>query len=206
MARPPKQPERTKFTEPRDLDAYDKLPTWRAGAEAGSYFGALLNSPPFALNRAQLSSLIRTAGEYEGTYSHAEREMVDQTLSALFKSNHFLSMHVGDALAAGVRLELIEAIRNGRDKDLDDHERLLVTYIRQVATGTVTDQIFEAVQMHLGTRGIVEYTVLITTLLMTMRQMQAFGCPQMSDEEVDAMIRSFREGTTKPPDFRVRIR
>ena len=206
MPRPPRQPDRHDFSDSRDLEAYDGMPSWRVGAQADPYFGALLTSPPFALNRAQLSSLIRTAGERKGTYSHAEREMVDHVLSAMFKSNHFLKNHIGDALAAGVRLEVIEGIRNGREEGFTDHERLLVNYIRQVATGGVTDATFDALERHLGTRGIVEYTVLVTVLQMTMRQNQAFGCPQASDQEIDEIIRGFREGVKSVPDSPQRIR
>ncbi len=205
MPRPLRQPERSELSG-SDLEACDKMPRWRVGEEAGPYFGALLNAPPFALNRTQFSSLIRTAGERKNTYTHAQRELVDEVLSALFKGNHVLRMHIGDAIAAGVRLEAIEAIRSGRDKDLTEEERFLVTYIRQVATGTVTDEVFNAVEKLMGTRGIVEYTVLITGLFMTMRQMQAFGCPQPSDEEVDAIIKRYKQGTEAVPDFMVRIR
>jgi hypothetical protein len=200
-----KQPDRAEFRE-SDLEAFDQVPKWRVGDNAGPYFGTLLNAPPFALNRAQLSSLIRTAGERDDTYTHLQRELVDQTLCALFSDNHFLSMHIGDAIAVGVSVETIEAIRSGRDEDLDDEVRDFVTYIRQVATGTVTDDMFGAVRQRIGTRGIVEYTYLITTLLMTMRQMQAFDCPQPSTEEVEEMIAKYKDGRLAAPDFRERIR
>jgi hypothetical protein len=181
------------------------MPEWRVGKKAGHYFGALLNSPRFALNRAQFSTLIRTAGERPGTYSHADREVVDQVLAALLGTNYFLSMHISDAVAAGVRLEAIVAIRDGRDQDLTEDELLLATYIRQVATGTVKDETYDAMEKRIGVRGVVEYTILITGLLMTMRQMQAFNVPQPSDDEVEAMIDRLRDGKT-PPDFKERVR
>jgi alkylhydroperoxidase family enzyme len=182
------------------------MPAWRIGNQAGAYFGALLNTPPFALNRAQFSTLIRTAGERPGTYSHTDREMVDQVLAALSGTNYFLTMHIGDAVAAGVRLKAIVAIRAGRDQDLTEDELLLVTYIRQVATGSVRDQTYDAMEQRLGVRGLVEYTILITGLLMTMRQMQAFNVPQPSDTEVEAMIDQYRDEGVRPPDFNERVR
>ena len=48
------------------------------------------------------------------------------------------------AVASGVRLEAVEALRYGHEEDLNDDERLLVGYIRQVVTGTVDDETFAA--------------------------------------------------------------
>jgi alkylhydroperoxidase family enzyme len=182
------------------------MPNWRVGEQATPYFRALLNSPSFALNRARFSSLIRTAGNRDNSYSHHDRELVDQVLSRLLNSNHVLFMHVGDALSVGVRLEAIEAIRQGNDQGLNSQELLMVRYIREVANGTVMDETFDAVERGLGTRGIVEYTVLITGLMMTILQMQAFRCDEPSDAEVENLIDGFRTGARSVPDFSERIR
>ena len=205
MPRPIGVPARESFTG-RDLEAYDAMPAWRTGEQATAYFRAILNSPRFALNRAQFSTLIRTAGERANTYSHHDREIVNQVLCTELKSNHVQRMHIGDALAAGVRLEAIEAIRHGRDEELTSDELLLVTYIRQVVRGTVEDRIFNSVERRMGQRGVIEYTILITGLVMTIRQMQAFACPEPPDAEVDAMISGFRAGQIPLPDFTDRIR
>jgi alkylhydroperoxidase family enzyme len=205
MPRPIGAPERGSFSGP-DLEAYDAMPPWRIGEQATPYFKAILNAPPFALNRAEFSTLIRTAGERGNTYSHRDREVVDQVLSVELKSNHVQRLHLGDALSAGVRIEAVEAIRRGRDDELTPDELLLVTYIRQVVNGTVSGEIFDELEQRLGQRGIIEFTILITGLMMTMRQMQAFGCPQPSDAEVDAMISEFRTGKRVVPDFTDRIR
>jgi alkylhydroperoxidase family enzyme len=205
MPRPIDAPARESFSG-RDLETYDAMPTWRVGEHATPYFKTILNAPPFALNRAEFSTLIRTAGERGNTYSHRDREIVDQVLSVELKSNHVQKMHLGDAVSAGVRIEAIEAIRQGHDEDLTPEELLLVTYIRQVVHGTVSDDIFDELEQRLGLRGIIEFTILITGLIMTMRQMQAFACPQPSDAEVDAMIREFRTGERAVPDFTDRVR
>jgi hypothetical protein len=38
-----------------------------------------------------------------------------------------------------------------------------------------------------------------------MRLYQAFGLPDPSDEEIDELIRQFREGERELPDYRLRI-
>lgn len=170
------------------------------------HFGTLLHSPPFAEFRAQLSSLVRTAGERDNTYSHADREFVDQVLAAHLGTNVVQRRHIPDGLAAGVRIEAIDALRAGDDTALTEDERLLATYIRQVVDGTVDDATFDALQERLGTRGLVEYTFFITVLQMTMRMYQAFGCEDPSDADIDRLLEEFRSGDAELPDWRSRIR
>jgi hypothetical protein len=166
----------------------------------------LLHSPPFALHRAQLSSLVRTAGERQGTYSHADREMVDMVLAPYLKTNVVQKTHIPDAIAVGVRPEAIEALYEGRDDDLTADERLLTTYIRQVVDGKVDDETFDAITARLGTRGVVEYTYFITVLWMTMRQFQAFGCDDPTDDEMLSLVSEIKEGVREAGDWRARIR
>src|ERR1700749_4594609 len=93
MPRPLAPPRRDDFTAAEQVE-YDRVvERFRPGAPPGEeprpdcYFGALLHSPPFAGNRQDASSLIRTAGEREGTYSHADREFVDQVLAVELATN-----------------------------------------------------------------------------------------------------------------------
>lgn len=205
MPRPIDLPDESEFIGD-DLEAYDQLPPWRKGDEAGPYWGTILHAPAFALHRQQFSTLIRTAGERTNTYTHRQRELVDQALSAVVKDNHVYPLHVGDAIAAGVAPGTIAAIRGDRWDELDPEDRLLVTYVKEVVTGTVSDATFDAVEQLMGTRGVIEYTVLITVLYMTMRQMQAFKVPQPTDEEVDALVEQYRQGKAEVPDHMERIR
>lgn len=199
------KPDPSVYTD-EEREAYDKIPIYRKGENAGSYFGALLNSPRFCLNRTDISSLIRTAAEYPNTFSHAQRELVDFVLATHFNVNHAMDIHVGDALAAGMRVEAIEALRSGDDSALNEEELLLTTYIRQVVTFSVTDDVFKKVEDLIGTKGIVEYTCLITFLALGMMQMDAFGCPTPTDEEVDQMVEDYKSGKRELPDFRARIK
>src|SRR4029079_7166434 len=63
--------------------------------QAGQYFGALLNSPPLAAALSELGTEVRRAG-LRGTYSDAERELMDIMLAAELKSNSILPIHIPD--------------------------------------------------------------------------------------------------------------
>jgi alkylhydroperoxidase family enzyme len=213
MPRPPQQPGTSEFTAAEDIAAYELLiARYRRDPDqpadevpVSPYFGALLNAPTFAAALGRLGTLVRTAGDREGTYSHLDRELVDQVLAPYLGTNVVMKTHVPDALAVGVRLEAIDALRAGRDEDLTDDERLLARYIRQVVDGSVDDATFDAIEARLGTRGLVEYTIFVALLQLIMRLYQAFGLPDPSDEEIDELIRQFREGERELPDYRLRI-
>jgi hypothetical protein len=145
---------------------------------------------------AQLGVFVRTAGNREDSYSHADREFVDQVLSADLKTNVVQGIHVADAFREGVRIEAIEALRCGREEDLTKDEALLATYIRQVVSGTVDDPTFAAIESRLGSRGLVEYTGFILWLHWIMRMMQALNTATISDEDVDAIIAELKESGT----------
>jgi hypothetical protein len=213
VSRPPVQPPRDQFADEDDRDAYDAL-IGRYAADPAipwqdvsltPYFGALLTSPPFAAALGRLGTLVRTAGDREGTYSHLDREFVDQVLAPHFKSNVVMKTHIPDALAVGIPIESIDALRGGRDDELSEDEQLLATYIRQVVDGTVSDEAFASMEERLGMRGLVEYTIFVAFLQLIMRLYQAFGLPDPSDSEIDALLEDFRNGTREPPDYRVRI-
>jgi alkylhydroperoxidase family enzyme len=198
---------------PDDLSTYDRvLERFRPGTDPSEplkldgYFGALLHSPPFAGVRQDISSMIRTAGERDNTYSHMQREFVDQVLAVELQTNVLQKRHVPDAVAVGVRIEAIDALRARRDEDLTDDERLLARFIRQVVNGTMVDETWDAMEAQLGTRGVVEYTFLITVIALTARQFQAFGMPDPSDSEIDKLLDDLRSGSQELPDWHKFIR
>jgi alkylhydroperoxidase family enzyme len=170
------------------------------------YFGALLNSPPLAAGLMDMGRVVRQLGLREGSYTHAQRELVDQVLSADWDTNVVQLTHIPDGLAVGVRLEAIDALREGREEELDDEERLLADHIRRVVSGTVTDDSYAAVEAHMGRRAALEYTIFIGFLMMTIRLNQALGVPDPSREEIDAMLDDFRSGRRELPDPSVRFR
>jgi hypothetical protein len=212
MPRPVTRPTSDAFGA-EDLEAYELLVgRFRGGSTAPSdeielspYFGALLNAPPFAAALGRLGTLVRAAGDRAGTYSHRDREFVDQVLAPHLGTNVVMRLHVPDALAVGVRLDAIDALRSGRDEDLTEDERLLATFVRQVVDGTVDDATWDAIELRLGRRGAVEYAVFVAFLQLIMRLYQAFGLEDPPDEEIDRLLDEFRSGTRELPDFRERI-
>lgn len=217
MARLP-QPPLSAFEDPEDLEGYRAVIARRMaigmGAEGdseleapdmGEYFGALLNSPRMCAIAARMGNFVRTAGERPGSYAHWERELVDQVLCADWKTNVVLGLHIPDGVAAGVRLEAIEALRYGHEEDLNDDERLLVRYIRQVVSGAVDDATWDAMLARLGARGVVEYTGFILWLQWIIRMMQVLGVENPPDEKIDAIISGIRDGSVELPNFRERL-
>jgi alkylhydroperoxidase family enzyme len=168
----------------------------------GDYYGALLNSPPMCATLAQLGTLVRTAGERSNTYSHADREFVDQVLSAEFNSTVVQEFHLPDAIAAGVRIEAIEALRAGDDDALTPEEQLLARYIRQVVRGDVQDETWNTMLERLGQRGLVEYTVFITFLQLIMRLMQALQTAAPSQAQIDEQIARLKADRSLVPDIK----
>jgi hypothetical protein len=204
--RPPSQPLRTEVAaeELADYDAVVARMRRQFQAEGdpeeffavGDYFGALLTSPPMAAICTRMGTFVRTVGEREGSYSHADREFVDQVLSADWKTNVVQDVHIADAVGTGVRIKAIEALLHGHEEDLTDDERLLARYIRQAVSGTVDDATFTQMEDRLGTRGLVEYTGFILWLQWIIRMMQALGTHTISDEEVDEIIKDLKSGET----------
>ena len=193
MPRPPQQPERSEIPE-AELEEYDWVLKRRDG-KPDRYYRALLVSPPIAHGLARLSRIFRTRGDFEGTFAHADREWVDQVLCRDWGTNVVMRGHVPDALARGVRIEAVEAMRFGEEDRLTDDEKLLTRFIRAVESGSMTDDLWDQMDRRLGPRGVVEYTAFIVFLIMTIRFQQAIGLSAASDDEIDTMIREFAAGT-----------
>ncbi len=192
-----------------ELEFYDRV-TARAGdpartefsttAEPG-YYSRMLASPEMAYHLSEMGRLVRAAGLRPGSYSHAERELVDQVLCKHRKTNLVLEWHIPDALAAGVRLEAIEALRSGHDEALTEDERQIAEYVRRVADLKVTDEAWNGIERRLGERGALELTIFIALLNMILTMQSALGMREPSDEEIDQIIRDFREGKRAVAEF-----
>ena len=141
MPRPTRQPLRTEVAA-EDLAAYDRvveraadpdrqlfvLAQQASGTEVpveqdAGYYGRLLLAPEMAYHLSEIGRLARGVGDRGDSYSHAERELVDQVLSADMHTNVIQVHHIPDALAAGVRLEAIKALRSGQEAKLDEEPR-----------------------------------------------------------------------------------
>jgi hypothetical protein len=212
------QPPRSHFTDPKELEYYDWIcerhasmsgRTYAPGdpIEVGQHYGPLMITPEWAWHLHQLGGLFRKGGLQPGTYSHADREWVDQVVGWDAHANHVFPGHIDDALSAGVRIDAIIALREGREEDLTEDEQLLTRYIRQVLTGTVDDETWDRMFARLGHRGIVEYTTFILMFNMILRSFQAYKVPAPSDEEIEQHIRELKDGTRQPvAGFEQRLR
>jgi hypothetical protein len=212
VPRPPRMLERSEIS-PEDLEFYDRhAACWLLRSEDSrtteplAFQKALTYWPAWAAKRAEQSVMVRSWGEREGSYSHADREWINIVFWVDWGTNVQMSPagqngHIPIALGVGVRLEAIEALRAGREEELTDDERLLTTYIRQVASRTVTDETWDAMERRFGTvHGVVQYTMAIINMVGTILMHKAFGDPEISEEGLDELIREFREGRGKIPD------
>jgi hypothetical protein len=203
MSWSPGQPPRESIDED-ELGYYDEV-TARLEAmglpkgDAGPYHGTLLWSPPLAATISNFGRLVR-AGQLRGTYSHAQREFVDVVLSTELGWDGVLPFHIPDALAVGVRIEAIEAVREGRIEDLNEEEQQLREHILAVVRGEMNAERWQAMEDLLGTRGVVEYTIFVAFLLFTMRLMAALGFEGPPAGAVEQMLAEFRDGTRELPD------
>jgi alkylhydroperoxidase family enzyme len=192
-----------------EREAYDRVVERTArvhGLESiqARYFGALLNAPPLGDVLVRFGKLMRE-GQLRGSYTDADRELVDIVLATDLGYNGILDVHVPDALAVGVRPEAIEAVRKRREHELTEEERQIVDYSRQVVNGTVTDESHAALVERLGRRGALEFTVFVGFLLMTVRLWQALGVPDPTDEEIDELFRGLLDGSIDVPSPEARI-
>jgi hypothetical protein len=201
MTRMPQPPRRQDLTDPEELAAYDAFVALRARQhdadpatfEVTGYYGALAHSPLYARTQLTAAYALRSIGNREGSYAHADREWVDQVLSQSLNSFQVLAQHTRDAIGVGVRLDAIQALWEGRDGDLTDREQLLTTYIRQVATGTVDDDTWGHMRE------------LLTVVL---RMFQALDVPSElnSLEDLLALLAEIRSGSVEVPDVVTAVR
>lgn len=212
MSFPPRQPARSEI-RPEDMEAYDfvieraRYHTGMADPEADAgYYGRFLLAPQVSARLSQLGRYFRTLGAGDGSYSHADREFVDQVLGADLKTNIVALSHINDAVSAGVRIEAIAALRYGREHLLNDTEKLLAKFIRAVMAGTMDAGTWGAMEAHMGERGTVDYAEFVLFLFTTMRNMQiAAGGQEPSDQEVDRLIADIQSGRHEIDDHLKRI-
>jgi hypothetical protein len=205
----PLKPPREEIRE-EELASYDSVVErqarlWKdAHTDSNEYFYALLNSPLVAAGIVDMGRIVRE-GQVRGSYTDAQRELVDMVFATDFGYNTILKLHLPDAVSVGVRVEAIDAIRSGDESALTAEEAQIAAYARMVAGGEVTDAAYAGMEELLGRRGAVDFTVFIGFLLCTLRLWQALGVPNVPDSEIDEMLRGYRDGTTELFDPAARI-
>jgi hypothetical protein len=209
----PKLPERSSFTDPRDLAGYDTLvgrlklieedkgnreivgglpygqPVWTAFAV----------SPDLGASIHHHGRLLRVREGVPNSFSNRDHQMIDMTLALDSGYYALLGGHVPEAVKLGVRIGAIEALRDHRDDLLHPDEYQLVEFIRAVRDGTMTDDIWERMKKRFGTeRAVADYVHYILSLEYHQKYWWAFGVPEVSREDLDKMLADFKSGAREP--------
>lgn len=177
--------------------AYGKMhPKTAGGAKS------LMVSPRLARGLHQMGTAAMWPEGREGTFDSADHQIIDLVLS--FDAGHWgvLAFHTILAVAAGVSVDTVEALRDGRDDDLSERTLHLKQMIRDIRDGTMTEEAFRAGAKLFGSeRGLIEYAYMVLLLNTHVRLMQLVDEIQISPEEFDELLTELRNGTWQPmPD------
>jgi hypothetical protein len=216
MPRPPAQPKRSEI-RPDELEFFDAavgryLHGYMPGAKPEddnplpTALAAELNSPRYAAAIAQMGTVSRTAGEREGGMQHIDREWVDQVVSYHYGYVDMLTVHTPDAIATGVRIEAIEALRDGREEEFTEREKLVTAYIRGIITRSLTDEVYDAIEADMGRRGAVELMVFTCYFQFLLHLFMAIGGPAAGSDVIDGIIEDIKSGKRELPDWRAHMR
>ncbi|CAH1660204.1 carboxymuconolactone decarboxylase family protein [Chelatococcus asaccharovorans] len=169
------------------------------------YFAALLNSPLVAAGMSDLGVVYRTRGEFAGGMAHADREWCDMVVCQDLGMNWVLYVHALDAAAVGVRPAAILALVQGDEAQLTADEKLRADFIRAVIRGTMTRELYTALESRTSQRAAVEIAAFSGHLLKTIRLQQAFGIPDIPRADLVEFLEAIAAGTITPPDPKERV-
>lgn len=164
------------------------------------YYEAWTNTPSLFKAMWSLGRVLQSEKEKPGQYGLTDHEMIDIVL-ALDPPGYtvLLPGHTATAISAGVRIEAIEAIADGREEDLTDDERLQVEFIRAVRDMTMTDELWDRMVERLGSvRGAIYFAYFVCYLRFGQQMMQVFGSPAMKVEEWREFLNGIKEGRIDP--------
>jgi hypothetical protein len=213
MSRPPRVPSREEVAED-ERENYDaivragtrplevtrngvKLFEWDHSKLYADYYHRLLVNPDAARAIRLVGGATRKVEYASGTHSFSpsDHELIDLVLC--FDSGYWalLRIHTPSAVIAGVSVETIEALRDGREDEIDDDTRFVVRFIREVAAGTLTDETWDRMEERLGSeRGVVDFCILICILQLHMRLHHVFKIEPIPEEEYADMLEKLRGG------------
>jgi 4-carboxymuconolactone decarboxylase len=139
----------------------------------GNVFRALLNSPDAAEVVAAVGEYVR----YRSSLDPAIREIAVLSTAQEHGNEYEWAHHESVAREAGVRDEVIEAIRSGRaPMGLPAKEGVFAQAARElVRDGTMSDRTFQAVEHLLGRQTTVDLIVTVGYYTMLSRVMTALG-------------------------------
>jgi len=116
--------------------------------------------PKLALQLAKLGGLI--AGELAWCQRRDLRELAIQSLNVHFKCDYSFRTRMSTASAAGIGIELQNALPFWKSSTLfDDEQRLVIEYTHAVVTGEVPGTLFSRVVDQYGEKGAIELTTVV---------------------------------------------
>lgn len=156
MARVPMLTEDTAGLDDRQREVARTIAASRG--EVIRPFQVLLHSPDVAEAIAEVGARLRFGS---GLPDH-DRELATLTVGASLGCAFVWDSHVELATAAGVRTEVLEALRGTGEVALDEREALVIDATRELcAGGRVGDDRFAALARTFDTRGAVEFTATV---------------------------------------------
>lgn len=164
------------------------------------YYEAWTNTPSLFKAMWSLGRVLQAEKCKPGQYGLTDHEMIDIVL-ALDPPGYtvLLPGHTATAISAGIRIEAIEAIADGREEDLTDEERLQVEFIRAVRDMTMTDDLWNRMVERLGSaRGATYLAYFVCYLRFGQQMMQVFGSPTMPMDEWRAFLDGIKTGRIDP--------
>ena len=165
---------------PAQLAVWDRIAQSRGGV-AGP-FAALLHSPELARRIAETGHYVR----FEGPLTQAERELAIITVARVLDAQYEWAAHAVLARKAGVRDEVINAIRERRaPAGLTPAEAQVFAYANGLLREhRVSDEAFAALQKRFGLESLVDLTATIGYYAMIACALNAFGIePTLSGGE-----------------------
>ncbi|MFC6719625.1 carboxymuconolactone decarboxylase family protein [Natrialbaceae archaeon GCM10025810] len=112
-----------------------------------------------------------------GDLSTRERELAILAVARTVRARYEWHQHVELGREAGVTTEELNAIARADDCPFSERERAIVRYASAVATGTVTDPMFEAAVEVTDVETVVGLTMLAGHYLMTARILDSLSVP-----------------------------
>jgi hypothetical protein len=165
---------------------------------ASDYFRALANAPILGEALARMGQAMMEVSACEDTLSDADHEFCDVVIAFDSGYHWLMAGHASLAVQAGVRIEAIKAVREGRETDLTDDECQLVEFTRAVRDGTMTADIWDNMIKRLGSeRGAIEYSYFILVILFNHLLAKAIGIRDIPEPELDLLLSNLEDEGSK---------
>jgi hypothetical protein len=208
--RMPKLPERGAMS-PDELPAYDHMGALIAADGGVNLFPALALAPRTGAAVVGKGGLLDTLLDYEGLPGHVraiDHQSIDMTiaLDAGYYSAPLVNTHTPQALAAGIKMQTLEALRDHRDELIHADDRQRIEFVRAVRDGRVTDEMWEALKTEIGERGVVEFVHFVLFVEYYYKFGWAIGAKEVSYADFDKMLSDFKSGARKPPERKSIVR